>query len=172
MKYFGFPSDYLREVKVNRVTNEECNKFESYRGRIKDSQTCAGLKLGGKDACTHDSGGSLACKQKSKYCLIFGYTISLSVYLSICQSIYWFVYPCNVYPFSFSCEYLSVLSSSIYLIIYLSVNLFMLTYWLICSIISIMNWMVNLAIFGNEYFTQLILLHDSVYKLFKNKSIN
>ena len=88
MEYLGFPSDYLREVKVNRVTNEECNKFESYRGRIKDSQTCAGLKPGGKDACTNDSGGSLACKQNSKSCLIFGYTISLSIYLSISQSIY------------------------------------------------------------------------------------
>lgn len=110
LDYFGFSSDYLREVKVNRVTNKECNKFESYHGRIKNSQTCAGLKPGGKDACTHDSGGSLACKQKSKYCLIF-------VTLSVCLFIY------NASPFSFSSECLFVLSLFISLIISLSINL-------------------------------------------------
>ena len=58
--------DKLRHVSLPLVSRRKCNYQESYSGLIKKHQLCAGYKEGGKDACIHDSGGSLACKVDGK----------------------------------------------------------------------------------------------------------
>ena len=67
IEYDGYPSDYLRQVKVNRVSKNVCNASDVYDGDIDETMTCAGFAEGGKDACTNDSGGSLSCKVNGKF---------------------------------------------------------------------------------------------------------
>ena len=69
LEYDGFPSDYLREVKVNRVSPDVCNDTNAYDGDIDETMTCAGFAEGQKDSCTNDSGGSLVCKVDGKFSL-------------------------------------------------------------------------------------------------------
>jgi secreted trypsin-like serine protease len=53
----GSGSNQLMRVDVPVVSNTECNKPESYDGRITAQMFCAGLREGGKDSCQGDSGG-------------------------------------------------------------------------------------------------------------------
>ena len=67
LEYDGFPSDYLREVKVKRVSPNVCNDTNAYNGHIDETMTCAGFAEGQKDSCQNDSGGSLVCKVDGKF---------------------------------------------------------------------------------------------------------
>lgn len=49
----------LHEAAIPVVTQQECNKPESYCGAINDDLVCAGYEQGGKDTCEGDSGGNL-----------------------------------------------------------------------------------------------------------------
>ncbi|EDW12624.1 trypsin-1 [Drosophila mojavensis] len=51
--------DWLRQVKVPLVNQEDCNKKYSRYGGVTDSMICAGYMQGGKDACQGDSGGPM-----------------------------------------------------------------------------------------------------------------
>jgi secreted trypsin-like serine protease len=53
----GPASDKLLFVNVPVVSNAECNKPESYDGRVTDQMFCAGFRAGGLDSCQGDSGG-------------------------------------------------------------------------------------------------------------------
>jgi secreted trypsin-like serine protease len=53
----GSVSDKLLFVDVPVVSNADCNKPESYDGRISDQMFCAGAREGGLDSCQGDSGG-------------------------------------------------------------------------------------------------------------------
>jgi secreted trypsin-like serine protease len=53
----GPASDILRFVLVPVVSTTDCNKPESYDGRITDQMFCAGAREGGLDSCQGDSGG-------------------------------------------------------------------------------------------------------------------
>jgi secreted trypsin-like serine protease len=53
----GPGSNQLMFVDVPTVSNVECNKPESYDGRITAQMFCAGFRDGGKDSCQGDSGG-------------------------------------------------------------------------------------------------------------------
>jgi secreted trypsin-like serine protease len=53
----GPASDKLLFVDVPVVSTAECNKPESYDGRITDQMFCAGFRAGGLDSCQGDSGG-------------------------------------------------------------------------------------------------------------------
>jgi secreted trypsin-like serine protease len=53
----GPVSDKLLFVDVPVVSTAECNKPESYDGRITDQMFCAGFRAGGFDSCQGDSGG-------------------------------------------------------------------------------------------------------------------
>ena len=55
-------SDVLREVEVDLVSKEVCNSNISYDGMLNERYFCAGFQAGGKDACSGDSGGPLACQ--------------------------------------------------------------------------------------------------------------
>lgn len=59
IKEGGVTSNYLQEVTVPIITNQECRNTR-YKSKIHDVMLCAGLvKQGGKDACQGDSGGPL-----------------------------------------------------------------------------------------------------------------
>jgi secreted trypsin-like serine protease len=53
----GPVSEKLLFVDVPVITNAECNKPESYDGRVTDQMFCAGVRAGGLDSCQGDSGG-------------------------------------------------------------------------------------------------------------------
>jgi secreted trypsin-like serine protease len=53
----GPASDKLLFVDVPVVGTAECNKPESYDGRVTDQMFCAGFRAGGLDSCQGDSGG-------------------------------------------------------------------------------------------------------------------
>lgn len=56
----GPGTDSLRSVVVPIVDKDECKRDYSPGGYIRDRQTCAGYKEGGKSSCSGDSGGPLA----------------------------------------------------------------------------------------------------------------
>ena len=87
IEYDGYPSDYLRQVKVNRVSKDVCNASDVYDGEIDETMTCAGFFEGGKDACTNDSGGSLSCKVKGKFFLVKTVPTESSLFTVLCQTI-------------------------------------------------------------------------------------
>jgi MYXO-CTERM domain-containing protein len=60
----GSMSDALRQVTVPVVPTTQCNS--EYGNIITDSQICAGLQNGGKDACQGDSGGPLFANQNGQ----------------------------------------------------------------------------------------------------------
>ena len=53
----GPGSDQLLYVDVPVVSNDECNKPESYDGLVSAQMFCAGAREGGLDSCQGDSGG-------------------------------------------------------------------------------------------------------------------
>lgn len=56
----GSSPEYVHEVTVPTVSNEECNAPNSYDGEITDIMLCAGFPdEGGKDSCQGDSGGPI-----------------------------------------------------------------------------------------------------------------
>jgi secreted trypsin-like serine protease len=61
----GPVSDKLMYVDVPVVSNDECNKPESYDGRISAQMFCAGVRAGGLDACQGDSGGPVVAAAAS-----------------------------------------------------------------------------------------------------------
>ena len=59
--------EYLQDVTVKYITNDDCNAENRYKGMIKDAMLCAGdLDVGGKDSCTGDSGGPLVRRIKNQ----------------------------------------------------------------------------------------------------------
>ena len=60
----GPGSDVLLGVEVPVVANTECNKPESYGGRVTPQMLCAGERGGGKDSCQGDSGGPLTHNER------------------------------------------------------------------------------------------------------------
>jgi secreted trypsin-like serine protease len=53
----GPVSEKLLSVDVPVISNAECNKPESYDGRVSAQMFCAGVRAGGLDSCQGDSGG-------------------------------------------------------------------------------------------------------------------
>lgn len=62
----NFPQK-LREVTINIISNNDCNRPQAYDGIIVESQLCAGVPEGGKDSCSGDSGGPLMSKQSGSF---------------------------------------------------------------------------------------------------------
>jgi secreted trypsin-like serine protease len=60
----GPGSDKLLMVDVPVISNDECNKPESYDGRVSAQMFCAGAREGGMDSCQGDSGGPVASADK------------------------------------------------------------------------------------------------------------
>lgn len=57
---WGEGAEILQEATVPLLSNEECNKEDSYNGKITDVMFCAGYpETGGKDSCQGDSGGPI-----------------------------------------------------------------------------------------------------------------
>jgi secreted trypsin-like serine protease len=66
----GAPSNELRHVGVQVVSQDICNAPEAYGGRIKNGMFCAGFVAGGKDSCQGDSGGPIMVSdRKGSYVL-------------------------------------------------------------------------------------------------------
>ena len=63
----GMNSNVLKYVSVPLITNEKCidphTNYPSYY--ITSNMVCAGIKEGGKDSCTNDSGGPLVVPRSS-----------------------------------------------------------------------------------------------------------
>jgi len=56
----GAVPEYLQDVTVPYISNEECNGENLYQGFITDNMMCAGIPItGGRDSCQGDSGGPL-----------------------------------------------------------------------------------------------------------------
>ena len=66
-------STKLRYVAVPIVDHEECETNYRERGSITSNMICAGLKEGGKDACTGDVGGALVVGGKLAGIVSFGF---------------------------------------------------------------------------------------------------
>jgi hypothetical protein len=52
-------AEFLNDVTVPTISNEDCNKRASYDGSVTDAMLCAGYPEGGKDSCQGDSGGPI-----------------------------------------------------------------------------------------------------------------
>ncbi|XP_067633519.1 trypsin zeta-like [Eurosta solidaginis] len=87
----GISPNYLHEVKVPIVSNEECN--EDYGGgRITDAMFCAGLRgIGGKDSCQGDSGGPLLVNGKVAGIVSWGNGCAFAKYLGVYTNVPYFV---------------------------------------------------------------------------------
>jgi hypothetical protein len=53
----GPVTDELRLADIPIISNADCNKPDSYGGRISTQMFCAGVQEGGLDSCQGDSGG-------------------------------------------------------------------------------------------------------------------
>ncbi len=60
----GPGSDILLMVDVPVVSNADCNKPDSYDGRVSAQMFCAGVRAGGLDSCQGDSGGPVVSGNK------------------------------------------------------------------------------------------------------------
>ena len=63
----GMNSNVLKYVSVPLITNEKClHPYTNYPSNyITSNMVCAGLKEGGKDSCSNDSGGPLVVPRSS-----------------------------------------------------------------------------------------------------------
>ena len=61
----GHYPDHLYQVSIPVVARDKCQQASLYKKRISKNMLCAGLKQGGKDSCTGDSGGPLMLRQIS-----------------------------------------------------------------------------------------------------------
>ncbi|XP_006882836.1 PREDICTED: plasminogen-like isoform X2 [Elephantulus edwardii] len=59
----------LKEAQLPVIENKVCNRYEYLNGRVRSTELCAGLLIGGADSCQGDSGGPLVCFEKDKYVL-------------------------------------------------------------------------------------------------------
>jgi len=66
---WGLPTT-LQVVQVPFISDQTCNKPESYGGQILSSMVCAGELSGGKDSCQGDSGGPLVKKIDGKWTVL------------------------------------------------------------------------------------------------------
>lgn len=57
----------LMKVDVPLVSNEVCNRPESYGGQVAATEICAGFAQGGKDSCQGDSGGPLVIRHNDAW---------------------------------------------------------------------------------------------------------
>ncbi|XP_007943452.1 plasminogen [Orycteropus afer afer] len=64
-----FGAGLLKEAQLPVIENKVCNRYEYLNGRVKSTELCAGLLIGGADSCQGDSGGPLVCFEKDKYIL-------------------------------------------------------------------------------------------------------
>ena len=97
MQYLGSSNaEILNFVRVPAITNSECNS--AYGGIITDAMICAGyLGIGGKDACSGDSGGPFVCNDGNKAVVAgtvsWGYGCaeadSLDIYAEVSHFIPW-----------------------------------------------------------------------------------
>ncbi|KAG2466074.1 GRAA protein, partial [Polypterus senegalus] len=62
-EYHGKPADTLQEVTVKVISRQECNRRDSYNGKLTPSMMCAGERNGRKDVCT-----SIKTNAEAKYC--------------------------------------------------------------------------------------------------------
>ena len=64
----GFSPETCQYVRVPTIKNKDCNSdYEDYPLSITNSMICAGYRgVGGKDACSGDSGGPLICNHGDK----------------------------------------------------------------------------------------------------------
>lgn len=68
----GTYSEVLQENQVPIVSRKECNKEESYNGKITERYMCAGYQEGRMDACQGDSGGPLVCQDSAGKWILAG----------------------------------------------------------------------------------------------------
>ena len=64
----GSSPDFLRDVVVQAIDTDECNKRSAYNGDVVDEvMFCAGVQGGGKDSCHGDSGGPIVQRRGDQY---------------------------------------------------------------------------------------------------------
>jgi len=63
LAYGGDAPDFLHDVTVPTISNQDCNTASSYGGHVTDRMLCAGFPEGGKDACQGDSGGPIVKRE-------------------------------------------------------------------------------------------------------------
>lgn len=65
----GTRSKILKQASIPLISQDECNKKESYNGQVHRTSICAGYEDGSADACQSDSGGPLACQINGRWFL-------------------------------------------------------------------------------------------------------
>jgi hypothetical protein len=55
--------DFIHNVTVPVISNDDCNSAEMYNGQITDKMFCAGFREGGRDSCQGDSGGPIVKRE-------------------------------------------------------------------------------------------------------------
>ena len=58
----SFPQ-FVHNVTVPTISNQDCNAPSSYGGKVTDRMLCAGFPEGGKDSCQGDSGGPIVKRE-------------------------------------------------------------------------------------------------------------
>jgi len=70
LRDYGELPNTLQEVELPVFDWKKCNNYRFYKGRVWETNICAGLDEGGKDSCQGDSGGPLMCtKSDGKFYL-------------------------------------------------------------------------------------------------------
>jgi len=61
LRDYGELPSRLQEVELPVFDWKKCNDYRFYKGRVWNTNVCAGFDEGGKDSCQGDSGGPLMC---------------------------------------------------------------------------------------------------------------